>query len=163
MEQNKNRITIELAKLLPSIGFSINDMEEWHKHTFTQGWRVRNDIEELYGSLTDDGYYELTIEGGGSLKWEDVYTNEWNISPFYPMDDQEFYLQPTIYEVQTFLRKKHHKQITIYSRSQESWQYRITNPGQALEDGDFGEDFAEYEDALADAILVCIQHIIQMN
>lgn len=159
---NKHRISIELAKLLPMIGFGKNNMEDWHKHAFTQGWRVRDDAEELYGSLTDDGYYELTVEGGGSLKWEDVYTNDWHISDFYPMDGQEFYLQPTIYEVQTFLRKTHHKQITVYSMSQESWQYRITNPGQALEDGDFGEDFAEYEDALITAIMVCVKQIIKM-
>ena len=64
---NKHRITIELAKLLPMIGFGKDNMEDWHKHAFTQGWRVRDDAEELYGSLTDDGYYELTVEGVCSL------------------------------------------------------------------------------------------------
>lgn len=154
------RIDVEDAKKLHQIGFTKADMEEWHRHAFTRGWRVSDEAVEKYGELSDDGFYELTKEGGGKCKWNEIYTNEWAISDFYPMDGQEFYLSPTLDEIKTFLRKTYRKHITIYSKSQESWQYRITNPGQELEDGDFGEDFAEYEDALLNAIRLCIDKII---
>ena len=143
---------IEDAKKLHQIGFTKTDMEEWYRHAFVRAWKVKDEAVEKYGELSDDGFYELTKNGGGKCKWEEIYTNDWSISDFHPMNDQEFYLSPTLDEVQAFLRKKYKLHITIYSRSQESWQYRITKPGQALEDGEFGEDFSEYEEAQIDAI-----------
>lgn len=157
----KNRIDIELAKQIALIGFSINDMENWYHHAFTKSWRVSDKARKKYGDLSDDGFYELTKDGGGKLKWREIYTNDWAISSHYPLPEQEFYLSPTIYEVQTFLRKTYKKHITIYSKSQESWQYRITSPGQDLIDGDFSEDFAEYEDALYDAITYITKQLIK--
>lgn len=34
---------------------------------------VRPNILMTYGDLSDDGYYELTKDGGGNLDWDDVY------------------------------------------------------------------------------------------
>ena len=59
----------------------------------------------------------------------------------------EFFSAPTLNVVQRWLREIHHLHITIYSSSQESWMYRITEPHQKLEDGVYGEDFNTYEDA----------------
>lgn len=58
----------------------------------------------------------------------------------------------TLYEAQKWLRERHNLHITIFSQSQESWQYRITKPHQKLEDGLHGEDFASYEEALSEGI-----------
>ena len=156
----KIRIDINTAQLLSKIGFTREYMEDWYHHVFTQSWRVSEAAVLSYGDLTDDGFYDLTVEGGGDLPWTDIYTNDWAISDHYPMDGQEYYLSPTIYEVQAFLLHMYHKQITIYSKSQESWQYRITSPGQDLEDGDFGEDFDCPENALKDAINRIIHQIL---
>lgn len=57
-----------------------------------------------------------------------------------------------LYEAQKWLREEHNLHITIYSQSQESWQYRITKPHQRLEDGLYGEDFSSYEEALSEGI-----------
>lgn len=157
------RIGIEDAKKLHQIGFTNTNMEEWYRHAFVRAWRVKDEAVEKYGELSDDGFYELTKNGGGKCKWEEIYTNDWSISDFHPMNDQEYYLSPTLDEVQAFLRKTYHKHITIYSISQESWQYRITNPGQLLEDGEYNCDFPEYEDAQLDAIQVCIKEILSNN
>ena len=73
---------------------------------------------------------------------------------------ERYIFRPTIYEVQTFLRNKYKKHITIYSCSQESWQYRITEPHQKLEDGIFAEDFETYEAALVDALFVILKQIV---
>jgi len=59
-----------------------------------------------------------------------------------------------------WLRELYHFHITIFSRSQESWMYRITGPGQTLKDGDYGEDFATYEEAAGAAVKYCLEHKI---
>lgn len=57
-----------------------------------------------------------------------------------------------LYDAQKWLREEKKLHITIFSQSQESWQYRITKPHQRLEDGIHGEDFSSYEEALAESI-----------
>ena len=69
------------------------------------------------------------------------------------------YTKLTLYEAQQYLREEKKLHITIFSQSQESWQYRITKPHQRLEEGLFGEDFASYEDALNNAIKECIKYV----
>lgn len=158
---NRIRIDLETALLLSETTFSNKDYEDWYHHIYTRRWRVRDDAYRKYGDLSDDGFYELTENGGGELKWEEIYTNDWAVSnDHYPMDDEEFLYCPTIYDVKTYLRKEHKLQITVYSKSQESWQYRITIPHQELSDGIFNEDFNEYEDALKDALKIALKQVI---
>lgn len=57
-----------------------------------------------------------------------------------------------LYDIAKYLREEKQLHITIYSQSQESWQYRVTRPHQKIVDGLFGEDFEDYEEALEDAI-----------
>lgn len=59
---------------------------------------------------------------------------------------------PTMWEAQKWLREEKKLHITIYSQSQESWQYRITKPHQKLEEGLHGEDFNSFEEALSECI-----------
>lgn len=65
----------------------------------------------------------------------------------------------SLYDAQRFLREEKKLHITIFSQSQESWQYRITKPHQKLEDGLYGEDFSSYEEALNYAIKDCIKYV----
>lgn len=37
---------------------------------------IRKEIIEKYGHLSDDGFYELTEDGGGTLKFDEVYVDE---------------------------------------------------------------------------------------
>lgn len=57
-----------------------------------------------------------------------------------------------LYEAQKWLREEKKLHITIFSQSQESWQYRITKPHQILENGLHGEDFSSFEEALSEGI-----------
>ena len=54
--------------------------------------------------------------------------------------------------LQKWLREIYKLHITIYSSSQESWMYRITKPGQSLEEGLYDEDFEDYEECLEYAL-----------
>ena len=66
-------------------------------------------------------------------------------------------LAVSLYEAQKWLREVKKLHITIYSQSQESWQYRITKPHQNLEDGLYGEDFSSFEEALSEGIKEVIE------
>ena len=62
-----------------------------------------------------------------------------------------------LYEAQKWLREEKKLYITIFSQSQESWQYRITKPHQKLEDGLHGEDFNSFEEALSEGLRQAIK------
>lgn len=156
----KIRVSIEMAMALNKLGFQKSYMEDWEHHFYIKRWQVREDAFEKFGELSDDGFWELTEDAGGKYKFEDIYEKKWRIGDFYPMDGEEYYICPTIYEVQTWLRDIFKRQITVYSCSQESWMYRITLPHEKLEDGVYGEDFSEFEDALKDAIQYIINQLI---
>ena len=57
-------VPFDLCKLL----YGRRSFYAWVNHQ-----RISSEVVERYGELTDDGYYELTEEGGGSLKWSEVY------------------------------------------------------------------------------------------
>ena len=67
----------------------------------------------------------------------------------------------SLYNAQKWLREVKKLHITIYSQSQESWQYRITKPHQKLEDGLHGEDFNSFEEALSEGIKEAIEILKQ--
>lgn len=58
-----------------------------------------------------------------------------------------------------WFREEHELHITIFSKSQESWMFRITKKGESLEAGLYGEDFDTYEQAREEAILEAIESI----
>lgn len=60
---------------------------------------------------------------------------------------------PTQALLQKFYREEHEIHITITSESQESWQWHIQLPGETL-DKFWKEDFATYEEALEDALII---------
>ncbi len=113
------------------------------------------DIESNIESDIDE-YGDTEIEG--FLDWNDdsEYTVQ-EIKDEY--DIVEVVSIPSQSDLQKWLRKKFKKHITIYSKSQESWMYRITLPGENLEDGVYGEDFDSFEDALEDALLESLKNI----
>lgn len=61
--------------------------------------------------------------------------------------------------LQSWILLTYYLHITIFSSSQESWMYRITKPHQKLEDGWYGEDYADFEEALEEALQKCLHEI----
>lgn len=65
-------------------------------------------VIEQYGGLSDDGYYELTKEGGGDLEWDFVYIYSHEL-----VKTDRIYVNrntvsaPTIYQVAKWLRTEH--------------------------------------------------------
>lgn len=60
-------------------------------------------IVEKYGELTDDGYYELTKDGGGELDFYDVYGWEWVLEENNRYRNPEFYNIIPAYSIYTIV------------------------------------------------------------
>lgn len=142
------------SKNLKDLGFNV-----YCEYTFYNHYRVKDEIYEKHPGLSDDGYQDLLKKYGGPYKESEVYG--YYVEPLKIGSSNKYIDEhtsseicscPTLYDGQKFLREQFKKHITVYSCSQESWQYRITDPHQNLDEGGFGEDFATYEDALNDAI-----------
>lgn len=61
-------VPIELAIRLKDIDFKSKTL-----FCYNDVQVINPEVIEKYGNLTDDGYYELTEDGGGELKWDYVY------------------------------------------------------------------------------------------
>lgn len=77
--------------------------------------------------------------------WRDGITN--NISA------------PTKFVLDKWLLYNHHLQITIFSQSQESWQFKITKPHETLEEVELYEDYGTKYEAWDDALKVALNMI----
>jgi hypothetical protein len=103
--------------------------------------------EELTRKLKEKSYplERVYVQNGKPLIYDLPYSDpKWS--------DCKAWFIPQIGDVIEYLIDKQKILITVYSKSFESWQYRITKPGQNLEDGLFGEDFASWDDAALNAI-----------
>lgn len=68
---------------------------------------INPDVVEKYGELSDDGYYELTKNGGGELDWDYVYIYETQlILKRHIILKRSFVEAPTIALVLKWLREK---------------------------------------------------------
>ena len=67
MESEKDFVSLEVAKLLSEVGF-----DEWGNLYWSNGSYISDETIEKYGELSDDGFYELTKEGGGELDWDNI-------------------------------------------------------------------------------------------
>ena len=65
--------------------------------------------------------------------------------------------------LRTWLLEIHSIHITIFSKSQESWMYRITKKGQSLEEGLYGEDFYSHDDAREEALFQALNLLTDKN
>ena len=130
MEKYNDYVSLSTALSLKNAGFN------WETSTYYQG-HTSKELINTYPSCCNfngkDSYYNTH---------EDVSMHRTSA--------------PTLYVAQKWLREVKGIHITVYSCSQESWQYRITKRGENLNDGIFGEDFYTYEEALEHAIVTAI-------
>lgn len=114
-------------------------------------------VVEEYGNLSDDGYYELTEDGGGKLKWDNVYIYEQQII-FRDkiIIKRNFVDAPTISQVLKLLReeKKIHMIIDI---SEEGWFFnlRCLKTGYIMDCTMFG-----FSETYEQSALVGIEYVI---
>jgi hypothetical protein len=102
-------VPLNLAKLLEKKGFNNKTLFSFNKEQI-----INPLIVEKYGELSDDGYYELTKDGGGDLDFEYVYIYEYELvmsNSIYVHKDTV--KAPFVSEVIQWLRKEKNIHIEI--------------------------------------------------
>ena len=119
-------------------------------------------VVEEYGNLSDDGYYELTEDGGGKLKWDNVYIYEQQII-FRDkiIIKRNFVDAPTISQVLKWLRedKKIYLEIVIVVDAEYMCDiYKISpRPIECLGSTEY---FKTYEQAAIEGIEYVLDNLI---
>jgi hypothetical protein len=150
-------VTIELAKKLEEKGFDYKCLYAYKNEQI-----INPEIVKAFGELSDDGYYELTKEGGGKLDWSFVYINKYQLMQYRDIRIPiEMIRAPTISQVLKWLReeKKLHIEIYMYHNCY-LWEIYNTE----IYDVDFtqkSEKYSEIEYAsFEDAAIAGIEYVI---
>ena len=111
---NKKFCPLELARQLKDKGFNLPC-----EYIYANHWRVRNEILLRYPGLSDDGYRDLTIEGGGTLKEDEVYATyieplkEYSRNTWIDEFGNKICTMPTLDDARTWLRDTYNYHIVI--------------------------------------------------
>lgn len=102
-------VTFEIAKKLKEKGFDYPCLFVYNKEQI-----INPEVVKAFGELSDDGYYELTKEGGGRLDWNFVYIYKHQLIPYRDVVfEREIIKAPAIYRVLKWLREEHHLHFEI--------------------------------------------------
>ena len=125
-------------------------------------------VIEQYGGLSDDGYYELTKDGGGNLEWDFVYIYSNEL-----VKTNRIYVKrntvpaPTIYQVAKWLRTEHNIDIvpTPLNRSTllmsgEKYVLYLFKDGERIIQNTNKVCFITYEETLINGIKYVIDNVI---
>jgi hypothetical protein len=113
--------------------------------------RVKPNIITTYGELSDDGYYELTKDGGGNLEWDEVYFYM-NVLKKYAGDIDEIqFFAPQLDSIIQWLKDETDTIIEV-KYDKDTLKYNVVC---YINDGDYivqCPSKKEYEDAIESAI-----------
>lgn len=125
-------------------------------------------VIEQYGGLSDDGYYDLTKEGGGDLEWDFVYIYSYEL-----VKTDRIYVNrntvsaPTIYQVAKWLRTEHNIEVVPMPLSPstvlmggEKYVLYLFKDGQRIIQNTNKVCFITYEETLINGIKYVIENIL---
>jgi hypothetical protein len=125
-------------------------------------------VIEQYGGLSDDGYYELTKDGGGDLEWDFVYiySNELvKTNRIYV--NRNTVPAPTIYQVAKWLRTEHNIEVVPMPLSPstvlmggEKYALYLFKDGQRIIQNTNKVCFITYEETLINGIKYVIDNVL---
>lgn len=156
-------VTYDIAVKLDEKGFNYKTT-----YSYNQEQIINPLVIEKYGNLSDDGYYDLTKEGGGELDWDYVYIYSNEL-----VKTDRIYIKrntvsaPTIYQVGKWLRTEHKIDIipmplspsTLLMGREKYALYLYQNGKRILQDTK-KVCFVTYEEALLNGILYIIENVI---
>lgn len=110
--------------------------------------------------LNSTCYYEIYKEG--PLRYK-LFTEE-DEEATYVNDKPDVRIAACTQDLlRKWLLQIHNIHITIFSKSQESWMYRITTKGQSLENVLYGEDFYSHDEAREEALFKALNLLQDEN
>lgn len=119
-------VPFELAVKLKEKGFDYKCLYVYNKEQI-----INPEIVKTFGELSDDGYYELTKEGGGKLDWSFVYIDEYQLIQYRDvLITREMIKAPTISHVLKWLREEKEidiilQPIFLYNENNREREYGI--------------------------------------
>lgn len=158
-------VKYEIALKLNNKGFN-----EKTTFSYNQEQIINPLVIEKYGGLSDDGYYELTKQGGGELDWDYVYiySNEL-VKTDRIYINRNTISAPTIYQVGKWLRKEYNIDIIPMPLSPstvlkvmdgEKYALYLFQNGNRIIQDTKKVCFVTYEEALLNGILYIIENVI---
>ena len=112
---------------------------------------IKPNIIITYGDLSDDGYYELTKDGGGDLEWDDVYFYK-NVLKKYEGDiDEILFFAPQLDSIIQWLKDEIDTAIEV-KYDKDTLKYNVVC---YINDSDYIVQCPpkkDYEDAIESAI-----------
>ena len=125
-------------------------------------------VIEQYGGLSDDGYYDLTKEGGGDLEWDFVYIYSYEL-----VKTDRIYVNrntvsaPTIYQVAKWLRTERNIDVVPMPLSPstvlmggEKYVLYLFKDGQRIIQNTNKVCFITYEETLINGIKYVIDNVL---
>ncbi len=147
-------VTFEIAEKLKEKGLNIDSL-----FAFNDMQIINPEVIKKYGELTDDGYYELTKDGGGELEWDDVYIYQQQLLQRREIIiRRNFVLAPTISQVLKWLREEKDLIITTLYNS-NGWSYWIQRSEDALILSK-KDNFSFFDNAIIEAINYTLDNLI---
>jgi len=149
-------VTRDIAVKLQQKGYNKNSL-----FAFNDEQVINPKVIEKYGTLSDDGYYELTKDGGGNLEWDYVYIYQTKLTLRRNIIiKRNFVLAPTIHQTLKWLREKDIMiEILINLMDDNKWSFGFRI--QTKEYYDRGlKDYLTWEEAAIAAIDYCLDACI---
>lgn len=143
MNINNEYVSLKTAELAKEVGFNLQCSCYYNDSCLITNGEVIDDY-------IDDGRY-LRYNEGMDFNTEGKYDKLCNYNVLCSA--------PTLFGLDAWLLENHHLQITIFSQSQESWQFHITQPHQKLEDTELFEDYNSKEEAWDNALYIALTMI----
>lgn len=114
-------VKYEVAYAMYRLGYKpINKFEGL---CYAKRTQLREDVYQRFGELTDDGYYDLTVDGGGELPWEEVYEYSIGLDRYYGFGEE--IPAPTMYEAAQWLRDVMNIFIDVRYVKYNTWEYNM--------------------------------------
>lgn len=99
----------ELSVRLKNIGYDkISDK------VYSERTQIHRYIKLRYPGLTEDEYYKLTVDGGGTLDYKDVFVKS-QLLIDYEYRDCGYVLAPRLLTVVQWLEQKYHMRLSLES------------------------------------------------
>lgn len=154
-------VPFEIAKKLEEKGFDYKCLFVYNKEQI-----INPEVVKAFGELTDDGYYELTKEGGGKLDWSFVYINEYQLIQYRDvLFAREMIKAPTISQVLKWLRKEKEidiilQPIFLYNENNREREYGIEIYAPQLNNPTHLDYFKKWEKGVIAGIEYVLDNLI---
>ena len=151
---DKIYVDYDTALAMQKLGFK--PKSRWDGLCYAVRTTVREDIVEKYGGLSDDGFYDLTVRGGGDLQWEEVYDTSMKLDRPYGIGEEVY--APTVWEAFKYLIDEHKVFVRVDFLGDKKWEWYYITMSDGLKHRT-ALYYETYDDCVLDGVQTLIKSI----